>query len=114
MNVVDRNFVSEEERSADRCFDPYQKKRHLSDEIIEKFDIGYDAHFRLTKNGNEIPCITIPVRDKDGKCLFIARRSVVGKIFHYPSDVDKPVCFQYEIEKMFPDAKIVWVSNIAP
>lgn len=111
LNLSNKKYVSEEELSSYRFFHSYQKKRHLSDEIIEKFDIGYDAHFRLAKNGNEIPCITIPVRDKDGNCLFIARRSVVGKIFHYPSDADKPVCFQYEIEKMFPDAKIVWVCE---
>lgn len=104
-------YVSETELQHYRYFHSYQKQRHLSDKIVSMFDIGYDAHFKLAEKGQEIPCITIPVRDKLGNCLFITRRSVQGKIFHYPYQVDKPVCFQYEIDKLFPNAKEVWVCE---
>lgn len=106
-----RHYVSENELSQYRYFHPYQKKRHLTDEIVSMFDIGYDAHFKLADKGQEIPCITIPIRDKNGHCLFITRRSVQGKVFHYPYQVDKPVCFQYEIGKLFPNAKEIWVCE---
>ncbi|GEM_PF-890526 len=76
------NYVTEEELDSYRFTHPYMYKRKLTDEIIEKFDIGYD------KNTN---CVTFPVWDEKGNCLFIARRSVVSKFFNYPENVDKPL-----------------------
>ena len=46
------------------------------------FDIGYD---------NDRKAITFPVKDKQGRCLFIARRSVVGKEYNYPLGAEKPL-----------------------
>ena len=63
-------------------------KRGLTDEIIELFDIGYDVS---TKS------ITFPVKDINGNCLFIARRSVVSKFFNYPEGVEKPLYGLYEL-----------------
>ena len=92
-NDTDRNnpgYVTEEELDSYRYIHPYMYERKLTDEIIELFDIGYDKNTR---------CITFPVRDINGNCLFIARRSVDTKFFNYPQGVEKPVYGIYELNK---------------
>ncbi len=79
----------EEDINKYRCYHPYMKQRKLNDDIIEKFEVGYDK---------ETNCLTFPVKDKKGKILFIARRSVKGKFFHYPEEAQKPVYGLYEFE----------------
>jgi len=81
-------FVDEEELSQYRYYHPYMYKRGLTDEIIELFDIGYDK---------ETECITFPVRDIEGNCLFVARRSVKTKFFNYPAGAEKPLYGLYEL-----------------
>lgn len=101
-NINRKTYVSESELKKYRYYHDYMYKRGLTDDLIEKFDVGYDAHFRLNDNDNNyniIPCITFPVRDKDGNTLFIARRSVKGKMFHYPPQSEKPVYGLYELYK---------------
>ncbi len=83
-------YVTEEELDKYRYTHPYMYKRGLTDEVIELFDIGYDA-------GTD--CITFPVRDIFGKTLFIARRSVRAKFFNYPEGVEKPLYGLYEINQ---------------
>lgn len=83
-------YVSEEELNKYRYVHPYMYKRKLTDEIIEKFDIGYDKDW----NGG---AITFPVNDEKGNCVFVARRSIVGKYFNYPADSEKPV---YALDKV--------------
>lgn len=83
-------FVSEEELDNYRYYHPYMYERGLTDEVIEMFDIGYDS-------GSN--CITFPVRDVQGRCLFIARRSVSYKFFNYPKGVEKPLYGLYELYK---------------
>jgi DNA primase len=75
-------YVSYEELDEYRYIHPYMYERGLTDELIEKFDIGYDY---------KTQCITFPVNDLQGRCLFVARRSVNTKYFNYPADVEKPV-----------------------
>ena len=58
----------------------YMYDRHLTDEIIEQFDIGYDR---------KEDCITIPVTDLKGNVKWIQRRSIVGKSYYIPSGVNK-------------------------
>jgi DNA primase len=88
-NVTTRLFMpTEEELDSYRYYHPYMKKRKLTDEVIERFDIGYDE---------KTDCITFPVRNEKGVCLFIARRSVKSKFFNYPSQIQKPVYGLYEI-----------------
>ena len=82
-----QKYVTEEELQKYRYTHPYMYKRGLTDEIIDIFDVGYDKDFRLREDLNPIPCVTFPVRDYDGNVVFIARRSVKGKIFHYPNDL---------------------------
>lgn len=86
-NIFNKSFVTEEELDKYRYTHPYMYKRGLTDEVIELFDIGYDA-------GTD--CITFPVRDIFGKTLFIARRSVRAKFFNYPEGVEKPLYGLYE------------------
>ena len=95
-NNIDSNgdrqsYVSEEELSSYRFTHPYMYKRGLTDEVIELFDIGYDKNTR---------CITFPIRDINGKTLFIARRSVDTKYFNYPEGVEKPLYGLYEYHKL--------------
>ena len=73
---------TEKELDSYRYVHPYMYERGLTDEIIEEFDIGYDA-----RNS----AITFPCYYADGFPAFIARRSVKTKYFNYPEDVEKPV-----------------------
>ena len=82
-----RVYIEEHELDRYRYIHPYMYKRKLTDEIIKIFDIGYDA---TTES------ITFPIKDGAGNVLFIARRSVVGKWFNYPSGVEKPLYGLYE------------------
>lgn len=119
-------YVTEEELDKYRYYHPYMYERGLTNEIIELFDIGYDKDFRLKlkdkktekplldKDGNQIysnpiPCLTFPNRDEFGNCLFIARRAVNSKFFHYPEGVEKPVYGLYEMIKSNLDPKEIYI-----
>ena len=91
------NYVSEEELASYRLIVPYMYQRGLTDEIIEKYDIGYDANFIPPGRKKPLPCITFPVKDIKGNVLFLCRRSVEGKFFHYPQGVEKSVYGLYEL-----------------
>ena len=83
--------VSEEELDSYRYFHPYMRERGLTDEIIEKFDIGYDK---------KSDSITFPIRDfKTHLCTFVARRKIAYKRFDIPKGIDKPLYGEYEIYK---------------
>lgn len=88
------NYIGESELDKYRYYHPYMYKRKLTDDIIELFDIGYD------KNTD---CITFPVRDINGNCLFVARRSVKTKYFNYPQNAEKPLYGLYELYKTCKD-----------
>lgn len=114
-------YVSEEELDSYRYTHPYAYKRRLTDDIIEQFDVGYDDHFILESPDKNDPskvreflyrCLTFPVRDETGGTLFIARRSVDKKFFHYPAGVDKPVYGVYELSQLenYPDTVIICES----
>ena len=99
----DKRFVSEEELDKYRWTHPYWAKRGITDErIIELFDLGYD------KDTN---CITFPLRDKKGNCLFVARRSVCTKYFHYPEGVEKPVYAEYELYQLQEFPRTVYITE---
>jgi len=84
-----REYVSEEELDGYRYYHEYWTKRGIvSDWILNLFDLGYD---RKTQ------CITFPIRDIKGRCLFVARRSVNTKFFNYPEGAEKPLYGLYEL-----------------
>lgn len=79
--------ITEEELDKYRYIHPYMYERGLTDEIIERFDIGYDRERKE---------ITFPVRDIEGRCVFVAGRSVKSKFFRLPKGMDKPVYQAYK------------------
>lgn len=84
-------YVSEEELATYRYTVPYMYQRKLTDEIIEKFDVGVDLNWLPPGRKKPVPCITFPVRDKEGRTLFLCRRSIEGKLYNYPVGVTKPL-----------------------
>lgn len=95
-------FISEKELASYRYTVPYMYERGLTDELIEKYDIGYDANFKLNEYSKPLPCITFPVHDINGNTLFFCRRAIHKKLYHYPEDVTKPL---YGIDKIPKDTK---------
>lgn len=75
-------YITEEELDKYRYIHPYHYERGLTDEIIERFDIGYNK---------EKDCITFPIKDIDGRVVFVATRSTKTKFFGLPQGQDKPV-----------------------
>lgn len=65
-------------------------ERKLTEEVINKFDIGFD------KKTN---CITFPVYNNEGKCLFVVKRNVSFKKFYIPEGVDKVIFGLNQIPK---------------
>ena len=98
-------IVTDDELDSYRVYHPYMWKRKMNPEVVDIFDVGYDS---------KTDCLTFPVRDVHGKCLFVARRSVKTKYFHYPQGVDKPVYGVYELSQLeqFPDEIIIAESMI--
>ena len=98
-------YVSDEELDSYRVYHPYMWKRKMTPEVVDIFDIGYDRNTQ---------CLTFPIRDEKGNCLFVARRSVNTKFFHYPNNVAKPVYGLYELRQLerYPDTIIVCESMI--
>lgn len=96
-------YISEKELDSYRYIHPYMYERKLTDEVIEMFDIGYD---KLTQ------CLTFPVRDIEGHCLFVARRSVNSKFFNYPSGIEKPLYGLYELSELAKIHEGHWENNV--
>lgn len=90
-------YVSEEELAGYRYTVPYMYERKLTDELIERYDVGFDPNWIPSGRKKPVPCITFPVRDKTGKCLFLCRRSIEGKIYAYPQGASKPLYGLYEL-----------------
>ncbi len=92
---------------------PYQFQRGMSEEIIRRFHIGYDI---------ETDAITFPVWDDQGHLLGITKRSVRGKQFYIPGELNKPVYLlniikQYNITDVVVcegqiDALVSWSRGI--
>lgn len=104
------HYVSEEELKRYRYVVPYMYERKLTDEIIEKYDVGYQADWIPEGRKKPVPCITFPVKDKQGRTLFICRRSIQGKIYNYPTGVTKPL---YGIDQVPADCKSLIICESA-
>ena len=101
-NITNSTFVTEQELDKYRYYHPYMYKRKLNDAVIEMFDIGYDK---------ETDCITFNCRNKDGNCLFVARRSVKGKYFNYPPSKTKEIYGIYELYQVNPFPKDIYICE---
>lgn len=92
-----QEYVSEAELAKYRFTVPYMYERKLTDELIEKFDVGFDANWIPPGRKKPVPCITFPVRDINGNTLFFCRRAISTKLFNYPQGITKPVYGLYEL-----------------
>ena len=101
-------YVDESELASYRYTVQYMYDRRLTDEIISKYDVGVDVNWIPPGRKNPVPCITFPVRDKYGRTLFICRRSIVGKLFNYPTGVTKPL---YGVDNIAPGTKSVIICE---
>ena len=99
MMNTKRKIITDEELSKYRFTVPYMYERGLTDELIEKYDIGVDMDFVPPGRKRKVPCITFPVKDENGNCLFVARRSIANKNFFLPEAIEKPVYGIYELPK---------------
>lgn len=96
--VDEKKYITEEELAKYRYYHPYMYERGMTDEIINTFDIGYDS---------DTDCITIPVADLTKNIVFVARRSVKSKFFHYPSGSEKPVYCADRIMEYNPSTPVI-------
>lgn len=92
-------FVSEEELAKYRFTVPYMYERHLTDYVIEKYDVGFDGNYVPFGKKKAVPCITVPINDQYGNTLFVWRRAIDYKMFFMPEQVEKPVFGLDKIDK---------------
>lgn len=104
-------YVSEEELEKYRFIHPYMYKRGLTDDLIERYDIGYQKDFKLTEDSKPFECITFPVRDINGNTLFVARRGIKHKIYHYNTGSEKPLYGIYEVNKYHKNADTLYICE---
>ena len=105
--IPQTDYITEQELASYRFIHPYMYQRKLTNEVIEKYDVGYQKDFRLpiiehdkiVGYGEPIECLTFPVRDISGKTLFVSRRAIYNKNFFLPLDKEKPVYGIYELPK---------------
>lgn len=105
------NYITEQELASYRFYHPYMWQRKLTPEIVEKYDIGYQKDFVVFEDTNTgykktDEVLTFPVRDINGNCLFVSRRSISGKSFYLPQDIEKPVYGIYELPENCDDVII--------
>ena len=105
IHPINKSYVDEIELDSYRQYHPYMWKRKMTPEVVDLFDVGYDK---------KTDCITFPIRDINGNCVFVARRSVKTKFFNYPENVEKPVYGLYELSMQipYPDEVIICESMI--
>ena len=97
---INQTIITDEELNQYKYFHNYMWQRKLTPDIVQFFNVGFDP------NTN---CITFPVRDEYGNCVFVARRNVSTKWFNYPSGANKPV---YGLDKILQyGIKDVWVCE---
>ena len=102
------SYISEEELAKYRFTVPYMYQRKLTDAVIEKYDVGFDGNYLPPGRKKPVPCVTFPVRDIQGHTLFIVRRSIEGKFFFMPTEIEKSL---YGIYELPPNTKEVIVCE---
>lgn len=101
-------YITEEELQNYRFIVPYMYERKLTDDVIAKYDVGFDANWIPEGRKKPIPCLTFPVRDKQGNVLFIYRRSIQTKFFSAPEGTEKPI---YGIDMIPKDCKSLCICE---
>lgn len=108
MSCNQVSYIPEDELARYRYTVPYMYERHLTDEAIAKYDIGFDPNFIPPGRNKPVPCITMPVRDHTMQTLFLCRRAIDTKMFNYPQDVQKPL---YGFELVPKDCKSLCIAE---
>lgn len=98
-----KTYLDENILNIFQSWHPYIEQRHISKEIAERFELKYDP---------ESESIVFPVRDKEGKLVFLTRRSVKEKKFYIDSSADKIVYLLYEATRNNYKQVIVAESQI--
>lgn len=101
-NKIEKQYVSEEELDKYAYFHPYFEKRHLTNDIVMWYDIGYDK---------ETNSMTMPVYNTEGKVEFIVRRSIDKKRFGMPKGIDKILYGVYQMNKLFPNTNYCYITE---
>lgn len=98
-NKEENNYPEDLERF--RFYHPYMYKRKLTDEVIEFFDIGYDK---------DTDSITFPTYDINNNLVFVGRRKINYKFYHYPKNAKKPVYGLNKVDFSSTDELIICES----
>lgn len=98
-NEYNWSVISEDELKRYDYIHPYMFERKLTDDIIEKFEVGYDP---------KTDAITFPVY-VDGICRLVCKRKVKYKRFDMPKIEPKPI---YGLDYVTADEIIVCESVI--
>ena len=112
-SIEHATYISEEELDRYAYTHPYiTNTRGIAENIIDLFDVGYDANFRLNDKCNVLPTITFPVKDVDSNCLFVARRAIHNKLYWYNKDVEKPLYGIYELSHVANwETKTIYITE---
>lgn len=86
----DNDVIDESILSTFESYHPYMKKRKLSDDVIEKFEVKYDP---------KDESLVFPVRNELGQLIGLTRRKVNFKRFELWKFRNKPVYLLYKILK---------------
>lgn len=86
---------------------PYLKRRGITDELADIYDIGYAKDWVVTKNGKKAECVLFALKDKTGGIVNICARLIDpwkfkdGAIYKYVFMKDrlKPLYGVYELDK---------------
>ena len=98
-----KEYLNEQFLTQFGYYHPYMFQRHLTEEVINRFKIGYD---------NKTDSIVFPVWDEYGNLVTITRRSVKDKKFILEGDKDKPIYLLNFIKKDNIDKVYVCESQI--
>lgn len=94
-----QSTITEADMRRYRYYHPYLEQRHISIDIANIYDIGYD---KLNDQ------ITFPIRDKYKNIIGVGRRSIKRKIYRYPIGMIKPLYGVYELPQFY---NYLWICE---
>lgn len=102
---IKKDYITEQELDSYRYTHPYLYERGISDEVIEKFDIGYQKDY--LHNNRKYEVITIPIKDKLGRVETILRRTILGKRYFIEKNTIKGLFGRYELKNKIGGVVII-------
>lgn len=100
--VGKKEYISDNELNKYLYYHPYFEKRHLTEDIIVEYNIGYD------KDTNSM---TMPVYNQYGQVEFIVRRNVDIKRFDMPKGIDKILYGVFQMKRLFPNTNYCYITE---